>query len=45
MPAELFKVKLSKDLATDQWGFSLSGGKEELMVISEVSWMPTDQGD
>ena len=38
MPAELFKVKLSKDL-TDRWGFKMTGGKEELLVISEVTFI------
>jgi len=36
MPAELFKVKLSRENTGDKWGFSLAGGKDQLLVISEV---------
>lgn len=36
MPAELFRVKLLRDNAADTWGFNLSGGGDQLLVISEV---------
>ena len=36
MPAELFKVKLSRDNASEKWGFTVSGGKDQLLIISEV---------
>jgi len=36
MPAELFRVKLLRDNVNDPWGFKITGGGEQLLVISEV---------
>ncbi len=36
MPAELFKVKLTRDNPAEKWGFAMTGGKDQLLVISEV---------
>jgi hypothetical protein len=39
MPAELFKVKLTRDNPGEKWGFAMTGGKDQLLVISEVCKM------